>query len=190
MTFGNNIQQFCESFYRERAKYVNFAARFIRNQTAVEDLINDCFVIFWENREFLAEDTVCEAYFYTIVKNKCLNYLRDKQTHIKIQNQIHATSTRLLQYDLASLESYDPNLIFSNEIRTILKQQLTTMPELTRCIFHDNRFENMTYEEIAHKYNISIWKVAREMQTALNMLRLALKDYLPILIFLLWMKDY
>lgn len=92
----------------------------VQKQTAVEDLINDCLVIFWENREFLAEDTVCEACFYTIVKNKCLDYLRDKQTHIKIQNQIHATSTRLLQYDLASLESYDPNL-FSNEIRTILK---------------------------------------------------------------------
>ncbi len=184
----NNIRQFCETFYRERAKYVNFAVRFVRNRVVVEDLINDSFVAFWENRDTLDKNTVCEAYFYTIVKNKCLNYLRDKQTHKQIHGQIQDTSSRLLQYDLTSLENYDPNLILSNEIRTILRSQLETMPKLTCCIFQDNRFENLTYEEIARKYNISIWKVAREMQSALNMLRLALKDYLPIAI-LLWITE-
>lgn len=46
----------------------------------------------------------------------------------------------------------------------------------------------MTYEEIARKYDISVWKVAREIQTALQVLRHALKDYLPMLVFLLLLR--
>lgn len=64
----------------------------------------------------------------------------------------------------------------------------TPLPELTRCIFRDNRFEHKTYEEIAQKYGISVWKVAREIQATLQTLRLALKDYLPILLILLSMR--
>lgn len=189
MTSGANIRLFCDSFHLERQKYVNFAARFVRDRNAVEDLINDSFVAFWENRETLAADAVCEAYFYTIVKNRCLNYLRDRQTHSRIENRIHDTKARLRQYDLTALENYDPNLVFVSEIRVILRRQLETMPELTRCIFQDSRFENMTYEQIADKYRISIWKVAREIQTALNILRPALKDYLPLLLLLLSAKE-
>lgn len=188
MTLDTNIRKFCDTFHQERVKYVNFALRFVRDRSTVEDLINDSFVSFWERRESLAADTVCEAYFYTIVKNRCLNYLRDMQTRSKIRDDIHDTAYRLMQYDQASLESYDPNLIFSSEIQYILEQQLRSLPELTRCIFHDNRFEHMTYEEIARKYGISVWKVAREIQTSLQVLRLALKDYLPMLIFLLMLR--
>lgn len=188
MTLDSNIRTFCDNFHQERTKYVNFALRFVRDRAAVEDLINDSFVTFWERRESLAADTVCEAYFYTIVKNRCLNYLRDMQTRSKIRDDLQDTTYRLMQYDLASLESYNPNLIFSSEIQQILDQQLRTLPELTRSIFRDNRFEHMTYEEIARKYDISVWKVAREIQTALQVLRHALKDYLPMLVFLLLLR--
>lgn len=188
LTLQTNIRRFCDTFHQERARYTNFAMRFVRDRTAAEDLVNDSFVTFWERRETLAEETVCEAYFYTIVKNKCLNYLRDMQTRSKIHDDLHDTSRRLMQYDLASLESYDPNLIFSSEIQSILEEQLRSLPELTRCIFHDNRFEHKTYEEIAQKYGISVWKVAREIQTTLQTLRLALKDYLPVVLLLLSMR--
>ena len=112
MTLDSNIRTFCDNFHQERTKYVNFALRFVRDRAAVEDLINDSFVTFWERRESLAADTVCEAYFYTIVENRCLNHLRDMQTQSRIRNNLQDTSYRLMQYDLASLESYNPNLIF------------------------------------------------------------------------------
>lgn len=180
----DNIRQFCNSFKNNRGRYVAFAIRFVRNETVADDLVNDSFVLFWENRLNLSENTICEAYFYTIVKNKCLNYLRDKQTHDRVHDRIASTHDRLLQYDLASLENYDPNLIFSMEIRDIMLRQLDAMPDLMREIFKANRYDNMTYEEIAAKYDISVWKVAREMQSALAILRHALKDYLPMLLFL------
>ncbi|MEG2061978.1 MAG: sigma-70 family RNA polymerase sigma factor, partial [Alistipes sp.] len=174
------LQQFGESFYRNRYKYQNFAQRFVRNSAVVEDLINDSFINLWERRTELEPDCVVEAYFYTILKNNCLNWLRDQKSQGEIQNKLFDTSYRLLQYDISTLENYDPNFIFSNEIRDILQEQLAKMSPLVREIFKDNRFRDMTYEQIAAKYHISVWKVAREIQTAMRILRVSLGDYLPV----------
>lgn len=70
-------------------------------------------------------------------------------------------------------------------------RQLDKMPGLTRRIFLDNRFNDLSYDQIAGKYGISIFKVKRELHTAMCRLRTALQDYLPpmltmILIALTW----
>lgn len=180
ITVDTVLRRFADSFFRERHKYLKFALRFVHNPAVVEDLVNDGFTKFWERRGDIADDVNVEAYFYTIVKNNCLNWLRDKESQCRIQNRIFDTSYRLLQYDIAALEHYDPNLIFTNEIRTILQEQLDRMPELTCRIFMDNRFNDLSYEEIAKKYGISIWKVSREIQSAMSALRISLRDYLPV----------
>lgn len=174
-----DLQKFSESIHRDKLKYINFALRFVRERAVAEDLVDDSFISFWTNRSNISDCTNFNSYFYTIIKNNCLNWLRDKDAQIKIQKKILDTSYRLLQYDIASLEDYDTNLIFTQEIRVILQDQLKKMPELTRMIFNDSRFNDMTYEEIAKKYDISVWKVSREIQFALNILRIELKDYLP-----------
>lgn len=174
------LREFCDSFYKNRRKYTNFALRFVQDPIAVEDLVSDSFTGFWEKKEDISYDTNLDAYFYTIIKNKCLNWLRNKEVEYKARDEITDTSFRLLQYNIATLESYDPNLIFTNEIRNILQEELKKMPDITRNIFTDSRFENMTYQEIAKKYHISIWKVAREIQATINILRVSLQDYLPI----------
>lgn len=179
-TLEIQLREFCDSFHKNRRKYANFALRFVHNPVVVEDLVSDSFASFWGKRDDIPRDTDLEAYFYTIIKNKCLNWLRNKEVEYKARDEITDTSYRLLQYDIAALESYDPNLIFTNEIRNILQEELNKMPAITRNVFTDSRFENMTYEEIAEKHHISIWKVAREIQTTINILRVSLRDYLPV----------
>lgn len=175
-----SLQKFAEDFDRDRHKYLKFAFRFVHTPAIVEDLVNDGFAKFWEKRHSLPDDTNIEAYFYTIIKHNCLNWLRNKEAQYRIQNQIFDTSYRLLQYDIATLESYDPSLIFTNEIREILQAQLDKMPELTCKMFMDNRFSNLSYEQIAKKYDVSIWKVTRDIQIVMSALRISLQDYLPV----------
>ena len=58
------------------------------------------------------------------------------------------------------------------------------MPSKTRKIFLANRFENMTYKEIGEKFGLSFNQVNFEIRKATQILRLSLKDYLPLLITL------
>lgn len=182
LTIEAGLQQFSESFHRNKARYVGFALTFVRDKSVVEDLVDDSFVKFWENRHNILDVSHLETYFHSIIKNNCRNWIREKQTRLKVEQDIHRTTCRLLEYDLASLEDYDPNLIFSLEIQEILREQLERMPELTRKIFMASRFENLTYAEIAERYGVSVRKVTREIQFALTVLRVSLKDYLPALL--------
>lgn len=176
---------FVEAAQKNRNKYRNFALRFIHNRDVAEELISESFKRLWEKRDEVDFENI-EAYFYVILKNSCMDWLRNRQTQFKVHNEIYDKSYRLLQYDLASLDAFDPNLIFRNEVREIMLRQLNEMPRLTRRIFLDNRFNDLSYNQIAGKYGISIFKVKREMHTAMCRLRTALQDYLPpVLVVLL-----
>ena len=175
----NYLAEFVENFHKTRDRYLQYALRFVHNPDVAEDLINESFANLWEKRSSIPDDTIIERYFYTIIKNVCLNWLRNRETHYRVENKIYDASYKLLQYEISMLENFDPNQIFTNEIQEILTEQLAKMPALTRQIFMDNRFSDLTYEEIAAKHSISVFKVTREIHTAISLLRISLQDYLP-----------
>lgn len=55
------------------------------------------------------------------------------------------------------------------------------MPERTRRIFLAHRIEQMTYKEIERLYGLSERQINYQLQTAKEQLRMALKDYAPLL---------
>lgn len=46
----------------------------------------------------------------------------------------------------------------------------------------------MTYKQISEKYGLTVRQVNREMQRALGLLRVGLKDYLPLALIYLIIK--
>lgn len=66
----------------------------------------------------------------------------------------------------------------------ICRKQIARMPELRRQILTANKFEGMSYKEIADRNGITTTRVDNELRKALNTLRLSLKDYLMILAIL------
>ena len=48
-----------------------------------------------------------------------------------------------------------------------------------------HRFKDMTYKEIAERLDVSVKTVDYRIQQALKQLAVELKDYLPLLIFIL-----
>ena len=109
-----------------------------------------------------------------------MEWLRKVEKQSRIRNEIYDKSYRLRQYDISSLDAFDTNRIFTNEIRDITVCQLKLLPDITRKIFLDSRFSCLNYDEIAQKYGVSKIKVRREIQRALTKLKMALKDYLPV----------
>ena len=56
---------------------------------------------------------------------------------------------------------------------------------LGKKVFVARRFEELSYKEIAEKYGITVRRVEFELEKAVKQLRVALKDYLPVLLMLL-----
>lgn len=164
-----------------------FAYRYVRNMSVAEDIVSDSFLGFYENSDKLTNKDNLPAYILTIVRNKCLNYLRLEKRKLEIEKKIHTAQNIFIQDSIMSLEACNPERIFSEEISGILSRSLDSMPELTRSIFIGIRQEGLSYKEIAATHKISTIRVDHELRKATKILRLALADFLCLLFFVAWL---
>ncbi len=177
-------EEFGRIFSRCRPMYVKIANSYIHDDSAAEDIVNECFIRMWEKREELKTENY-EAYAFKSIINRCLDHLRTLQTRTRIQKDIHESGNRMQFHEIQSLSSLNPESLFADEIEELVRRCLAGMPEITRKVFLASRLEEKTYGEISELYGIPVRQVTSHIQFALRSLRGALKDYLPIILALI-----
>ncbi len=152
-----------------------FASQYVP-ETECEEIVQDVMMWLWENRQTIANEIMLQSLLFTIVKNKCLNSI----SHQRIKQRVHE---KLYQKFITQFE--DPDFYAPGELMEKLDQAIKNLPEDYRKAFEMNRFDDMTYKEIANKFEISEKTIAYRISQALKILRIELKDYLPFLIWIL-----
>lgn len=161
--------------YKDKFKY--FAYTYLRDEDAADDIVMESFIYYWENRESLQNHENIPAYLLMVVKNKCLNYLRAESIRQRVEKSISEHNARVLQAQIATLEACEPQSIFSDEAKLLVKKALASLKPQTREIFTRSREMDQTYKEIAKEMNISVKVVEYHISKALQVLRSYLKDY-------------
>lgn len=148
-----------------------FASNFIP-ENECEDLTQETMMWLWENRESLDPEKSLKSLLFTIVRNKCLN----KISHYQVKRQVH--SNLYLKF---AQQFEDPDFYIHNDLLKQLDQAVSKLPKDYREAFEMNRYQNLTYKEIAECTGVSSKTVAYRICQALKILRVELKDYLPLL---------
>ena len=81
-------------------------------------------------------------------------------------------------------EQFENPDFYIGELMALASKAIRELPDEYRKAFEMNRFEEMTYNEIAFKLGVSPKTVDYKIQQALKILRHELKEYLPLLTFL------
>jgi len=154
-----------------------FATGYVKNFEIAREIVQDAFAGLWEKRAVIDTSRSVQSYLSTTVRNKCLNYLRDNKK---------------FSYNLLALEGLGPETEYVQHDRLAeveLEQRISgaigELPEKCRAIFLLSRQENLKYQQIANKLNISVKTVETQMTKALQHLRLRLADYLSVLIIII-----
>lgn len=124
------------------------------------------------------EDRNIKGYLYFAVHNRCLSCLRSRKSLQKTKDEIEQLMSLRSKIAVQNLSGGDP--VYSDEILLLFRQALGNMPEKIRRVFEASRQGELTYQQIAIKYGITVRQVSSEIQLALKTFRLALKDYLEI----------
>ena len=169
--------------YFSKMKY--FAKEYVISEEDAENIVQDVFVELWENKEMLNMHMNLIAYLFTTRKNKCLNHLRHKLVVQETASKLQEEYTISLRMNLDSLEAFDNNLFSDQDIEKIISRALDTLSEKCRTIFIMSKIEGKKQKEIAQELNISINTIETQMGIAYKKLRIELKDYFPILLFIL-----
>ena len=163
-----------ESLFRELFKPLcSFAYKYTGDFEDARNLVHEVFIIVWEKYENLPADTNFKSYLFTSVRNRSLNYLRDRKRHISIDKVSDDT--------IAEHNTLMETLELEQEIATAIQ----SLPDKCRQIFEMNRVDGLKYAEIAEKLGLSIKTVEAQMSKALAVLRERLRDFM-ILIVALW----
>lgn len=170
-----------DRLYRQRGWLVMLANSYLQDTAAAEDIVNDSFISLIENIEGLG-DSVLKAYLAATVKNKCLNYLKRRESEHAAHENIRRRASDAENISILESDRMDFRM-FSNEVGSICRDNLARMPKLTSDIFMD-RLNGKTYREIAEKYGISQRSVTYEISKVLAVLKEELKDYLPMFLII------
>ena len=177
-----SAEEFGRLFLRFKDKFISIACSFTRDRAAAEDLVTESFTAFWNGREHIELKSLPEAYVLQSVRNQCLNYMRNKAVRMRIEGDINSVSARAVEMEADILSEESISFLFRDEVQEIFMNFMKTMPDLTRKIFLASRMEGLTYNEIAERYGVTPRKVKRDIQKVLEIMRISLKDYLPVLL--------
>ena len=166
-----------ESVYKHFLKPLHvYAIAILKDEDRAEGMVQNVFLKIWDKKERLSFSGSLQAYLYGAVYHECLNYLRHEK--VKIKHQQHVVYTMGNNAE----ESGKMELL---DLREKLADALNELPEKCRTIFQLSRFEELKYQEIADRLQISIKTVEAQMGKALKILRIKLVDFLPLIIWLI-----
>lgn len=170
---------FNQLYEQYNRRFIRFAQSYVTADEVAEDIVNDSFLYYWENKHAISDQNL-SAYLLTIVKHKCLNYLK----HLSLEEQAKASFESLekweLQLKISTLEACNPEKLLSDEIQLLVRKALCSMPRQTRDILIRSRYQFQSNKEIAAELHLSVKSVEYHITKALKILRVALKDYFPI----------
>lgn len=157
--------------------HYHLCLQYIHNEKAAEEIVQDTFLKLWEIRNTLNDQINIRSFLYTITKNNCLNYLRNQKISMKhIENMKYME----MQFNYEALEKLG-NYIQFEELRSKIEEAIAQLPAELVETFQLSRFEELSYKVIAEKQNISIKTVEARISKALRILRVELKDFLPMI---------
>ncbi len=161
-----------------------FALEYIPQKDLAEDIVHDTFLTLWRKKEELKPDTNLNAYLYTLTKNNSLKKLRDERYRKTLLASMHIKAAEL-DLNTGSLENLDTSELAFGEIERIVLSTLAVLTPQCRQVFELSRFENRKNREIAEELGISVKTVEGHMTRAIRVLRTNLRNYLPLVSFLL-----
>lgn len=167
-----------ESVYNEFFGVLyHLCLQYLHDEKTAEEIVQDTFLKLWEIRENINEQTNIRNFLYTITKNNCLNTLRNQKISLMYQKNMKYLE---MQFNYEAMEKLG-NYVQFEELRNTIEGAILKLPEDVADTFRLSRFEELSYREIAEKQQVSVKTVEARISKALRILRIELKDYLPLL---------
>ncbi|TAJ14399.1 RNA polymerase sigma-70 factor [Marinilabiliaceae bacterium JC017] len=169
-----------EKFYKlyfQRLK--NFATMFLDQSDQAEDIVQESFCALWTSRDKIKPEQSLEGFVFTMVRNRCLNVIKQKDVHEKFIDFA-------LQYEYISQAYHtDFDLNDSDEKHDLLgeiKDAIEKLPDKRKRVFTLSRIDGLSNKEIASEVGITVKGVERHITKAHEFLRKDLKHLAPVIL--------
>jgi RNA polymerase sigma-70 factor (ECF subfamily) len=153
----------------------SYSYRFVRLEDA-EEIVQDVMLWIWENRDNAIIEHSLKQYLFKAVYHRSMTRIMQNEVKQRVDAAYHERMIAILQ---------DVDVYQMNELSRHIQKAIDELPPSYKEAFIMHRFRNLSYKEAAEILNVSPKTVDYRIQQALKILRVKLKDFLPLLFVLL-----
>ena len=150
---------FFDRNYQDLLAYVTV---YVRNQNWAKDIAQYAFIKIWEKRNRLNPEKSLKSYLFQIAKNRYLNEYRKK---MRTEDLLDALKERAMT-DILMGEKND-----MDKKLEVLRKAVDNLPPKCRDILLLNKYDGLSYKEIAKHLNLSVKTIESQMRIAYKKIR-------------------
>ena len=144
-----------------------FVQNLTKDRFQSEDIVQDSFIKFWNNRDKINVNTSIKNYLYKTAYNHFIDQYRKNLRNQMLQQE---------WYFQKVVELSEESTFIKNRKLEKLKEEIDLLPPKCREIFVLSKFKGLKYKEISTKLNISIKTVENQIGIAFTKLRKEVRD--------------
>lgn len=172
---GGDRKAYGTLFERFYPRLCAYASQWVSLEDA-ENVVQDIFLWIWQNHSDLHIETSVRTYLFTATRNRCLTLINRGKVSQKVINNLQQSANERFE---------SPDFYILDDLMSKLNTALDTLPDSYREAFVLHRFNNKSHKEIAGEIGVSQKTIEYRISQAIKALRIALKDFLPILLLIL-----
>lgn len=179
-----NPSAFEELFKQTFPRMLGYCKLFVHDQAQSNDLVQECFVKLWEKRTTIKSTQSIESLLFVMLRNKCLNYLRDHKLHI-IERDINKLEENELQhlYQLDFIGKEEKTL--EESLIEAIRESVDNLPEKRKLVFIKAKIEGKKNKDVAEELGISVKAVEKHLHQAKEQIRTEVLEKFPLLSILI-----
>lgn len=166
----NAFERLFRRYYRLLCDY---GRSILGDRELAEDVVQEVFIYFWNNREVIHIQMSVKAYLYTAVRHGALNVLKKQLIERKHNPQL----TEFVEF-LQTSEYSDEEQEEINRIRQVMAE----LPKQCLKVFLMSAVDGKKYQEIADELDISINTVKTHISKAYRLIREKTSGDMPLVL--------
>ena len=149
---------------------IGYCRLFIKDHAQANDLVQECFVKLWEKRSTIKISQSVESLLFVMLRNKCLNYLRDQKLH-DFKKDIESIKENELQhlYQLDFIGKEEKSV--EESLIEAIRESVENLPEKRKLVFVKTKIEGKKNKEVAEELDISVKPVEKHLHHAKDQIR-------------------
>ncbi len=155
-----NTEVFKKFFNKHYEPLVIYANGYLFDHDASEDIVQEVFIYIWENANKMNIESSLMGYVHTMVRNKCLNYL--KSLKITDDYSVLEFNIHLITEHVFDSTTEENKQIVYHQILKIVESLPEKMQQIVKLKF----LHGYKYSEIAIELDISVNTVKTQLKRA------------------------
>lgn len=181
-----NSQAYEELFKQTYPRLLGYCSLFIHNQPQANDLVQECFVRLWEKRTTISASQSVESLLFVMLRNRCLNFLRDQKLHTS-EKSIDSIGENDLQHLYQLDFAWKEEKTLEENLIEAMRESIEKLPEKRKLVFKKTKIEGKKNKEVAEELSISVKAVEKHLSQAKEQIRKEMLLKFPLLSVLIAM---